>query len=134
MSNLLNLFVIPAKARIQCLAILSGLALIACGEELPETPPRQLSPSPFQYPEELWDAEVEGETTLRIYVTAEGSVDSVQVEEPSGHAAFDTSAVRGAQRLRFEPARRGEEPMGAWVLLPVQFDLSTAGTRADTTP
>jgi iron complex outermembrane recepter protein len=78
-------------------------------EPLPETPPRQISESPFHYPEELWDARIEGETTLKVFVSAAGDVDTVQVEKTSGHAAFDTAAVNGAHRLRFEPARRGEE-------------------------
>ena len=101
----------------------SLVALSACAEELPETAPRQLEGSPFHYPEELWDAGVEGETVLRLYVTEAGSVDSVRVEKGSGYAAFDSSAVLGARDLRFDPAKRGPEPMGAWVLLPVQFDL-----------
>ena len=103
--------------------MVSLAALSACAEELPETAPRQLEGSPFHYPEELWDAGVEGETVLRLYVTESGAVDSVRVEKGSGHAAFDSSAVLGARDLRFDPAMRGTEPMGAWVLLPVQFDL-----------
>jgi TonB family protein len=109
------------------------LLLTGCAEELPETPPHQLEGSPFHYPEDLWDAGVEGETVLRLYVSDAGAVDSVRVEQPSGYAAFDSSAVLGARDLRFEPARRGTEPMGAWVLLPVQFDLpasDSAGTSA----
>jgi TonB family protein len=105
------------------LVMASLVALSACAEELPETAPRQLEGSPFHYPEDLWDAGVEGETVLRLYVNEAGSVDSVRVEKGSGHAAFDSSAVLGARDLRFEPATRGTEPMGAWVLLPVQFDL-----------
>lgn len=97
--------------------------LVGCTEPLPEVPPRQLPGSPFHYPEELWDAEVEGETLLRLFVTGEGQVDSVRVERESGYPAFDSSAVAGAQDLRFEPARRGEQPVSVWVLLPVQFDL-----------
>ena len=99
------------------------LVLSACAEELPETPPKQLEGSPFHYPEDLWDAGVEGETVLRLYVTDAGAVDSVRVEKASGYAAFDSSAVLGARDLRFDPARRGTDPIGAWVLLPVQFDL-----------
>ncbi|HEX2092229.1 MAG TPA: energy transducer TonB [Longimicrobiaceae bacterium] len=97
-------------------------------EALPETPPRQLSSSPFQYPEELWDAGVEGETVLRIFVTAQGTVDSTRVENTSGHPAFDRAALNGVRELRFEPARRGEEPVGAWVLLPVQFRMNAGET------
>ena len=111
--------------------VIASLGVIsACAEELPETAPRQLEGSPFHYPEDLWDAGVEGETVLRLYVTEAGAVDSVRVEKGSGEAAFDSSAVRGARDLRFEPATRGMEPMGAWVLLPVQFDLP-AGDSAD---
>ncbi|HEX2190576.1 MAG TPA: energy transducer TonB [Longimicrobiaceae bacterium] len=112
-----------------CLPLLAGLALAAgCEQEpLPETPPRQLSASEFQYPEELWDAGVEGETVLRLFVTAGGTVDSVLVERTSRHSAFDQAAAEGARQLRFEPARRGEEPVGAWVLLPVQFRMAEEG-------
>ena len=106
--------------------------LTACGPELPEVPPRQLSSSPFQYPEELWDAGVEGETTLRLFVSEQGEVDSARVEQSSGYPAFDSSAIAGASDLRFEPARRGEDPMGVWVLLPVQFNLASASAAQDT--
>jgi periplasmic protein TonB len=103
-------------------------ALAACGgaEPPPETPPRQLSESTFQYPEELWDEGIEGQTMLRVFVTEIGTVDTVHVEQSSGHEAFDSAAVHGAHRLQFEPARRGDEPVGIWVLLPVDFDMSNA--------
>ena len=96
-------------------------------EVVPETPPRQLSASSFQYPEELWDAGVEGETVLRLFVTPAGTVDSTRVERSSGQEAFDRAAMDGVRELRFQPARRGEEPVGAWVLLPVQFRMNTEG-------
>ncbi|CAN5628836.1 hypothetical protein BH23GEM3_BH23GEM3_14340 [soil metagenome] len=110
--------------------------LAACSntEAPPETPPRQISESPFHYPEDLWDAGVEGETTLKVFVTSEGTVDSTRVERSSGQAAFDSAAVDGAQRLRFEPARRGDEPVGAWVLLPVQFDMTDAAPEPEENP
>ena len=95
----------------------------ACAEAEPVTPPRQMPGSPFHYPEELWDAGVEGETVLRLWVNPEGEVDSVQVERTSEYPAFDTAAVNGARDLHFEAARQAGEAVGAWVLLPVQFDL-----------
>lgn len=110
------------------LAALAG----GCGREaLPEKPPRQLSSSPFRYPEELWDAGVEGETILRIFVTPQGTVDSARVEKSSGHTAFDQAAAEGAKQLRFEPGRRGDQPVGMWVLLPVQFQMNADSTRRD---
>jgi len=88
-----------------------------------EEPPRQLTSSTFHFPEELWDAGVEGETTLRIFVTEEGAVDSAKVDNSSGFEQFDSAAVRGAYDLHFEPAKRGGVPISVWVLLPVRFDF-----------
>lgn len=106
------------------------LALVAgCAEAGPETPPRQLAGSPFHYPEQLWDAGVEGETLLRLFVTDAGRVDTARVERTSGHPEFDSAAVSGAHDLRFEPALREEEPVGIWVLLPVQFELPDSVNR-----
>ena len=99
------------------------VALGGCEEAESITPPRQLPGSPFHYPEELWDAGVEGETVLRLWVDPAGAVDSVEVERTSDYPAFDSAAVHGARDLQFEPARQGEGTVGTWVLLPVQFDL-----------
>lgn len=107
--------------------------LVACAEAPPEVPPQQLSENSFHYPEDLWDAGVEGETILEILVSEEGAVDSVFVDESSGYAAFDSSAVEGARLLRFEPARRGDDSVSVRVLLPVQFHLPSSGAAADTT-
>lgn len=112
--------------RIKPLAILCAFVLLglsACEEAEPITPPRQMPGSPFHYPEELWDAGVEGETVLRLWVNAEGAVDTVQVDRTSDYPAFDTAAVNGAGDLHFEPAKQAGAAVGAWVLLPVQFDL-----------
>lgn len=103
-------------------------------ERPPETPPRQLTSSPFHYPEELWDEGIEGETVLKLFVSREGRVDTVQIEKSSGYAAFDSAAVYGAQVLRFEPARRGEDSVATWVLLPVQFDRSNANAQRESDP
>jgi TonB family protein len=119
---------------LSCVAIASGAGACAQSEPLPETPPRQISESPFHYPEELWDQGIEGQTMLRVFVTDAGQIDSVMVEQSSGHAAFDSAAVHGARLLRFEPARRGEEPVGVWVLLPVEFDMTNAAAEGQQQP
>jgi len=105
------------------LPVLAVLVMSGCEEEVEIDPPQQLAGSPFHYPEDLWDAGVQGETILRLFVNQQGAVDTVQVERESGYEAFDTAAVRGARELRFEPALRGEAPVSVWVLLPVRFDL-----------
>ncbi|HEY0037747.1 MAG TPA: energy transducer TonB [Longimicrobium sp.] len=121
-------------------AVLTLILAAACGSARePITAPRELTTSrlpvgnpgsPFQYPEELWEAQVEGETRLRLFITAGGVVDSVRVERTSGYEAFDAAALAGSRRLRFEPARRGDEPVSAWFILPVKFDMGAAADPA----
>lgn len=124
----------------KCGAIVGALALsaltAACGDRPPDTPPRQLTSSPFHYPEELWDAGVEGETMLELHISANGTVDSASVRETSGHAEFDSAAVRGVAGLRFDPARSGDDSVAVTVLLPVQFHLpdDSSGALSPTQP
>ena len=104
-----------------------AFASSGCAEEvIPESPPRQLSASTFHYPEELWDAGVEGEAVLRIRVTEVGTVDSATIDRSSGHAAFDSAALDGAHALRFAPALRADVPVPSWAQLPVRFRLDTS--------
>src|SRR5690606_5351779 len=108
--------------------VLAVATLWGCSESPPEVPPRQTSPSNFQYPEELWNAGVEGETIVELYVSEVGTVDSARVNRTSGHEAFDAAAVQGAHRLRFEPARRGSDSVAVRVRLPVQFQREVNDT------
>lgn len=76
---------------------------------------------PIEYPIELWDQDVEGETLVRVLVTDQGGVDSVEVVESSGHPAFDSAAIEGARQLRFQPARRNGKRIEVWARVPVHF-------------
>lgn len=118
--------------RLPTAAALAAALLLAACERGPvqETPPRQLSASPFQYPEELWDAQVEGQTTLRLFISDRGSVDTARVETGSGYPPFDSAALAGSRSLRFAPATRGGKPVAAWFLLPVKFELNPADSAA----
>jgi protein TonB len=62
-------------------------------------------------------------TTLRIYVAADGRVTEVVIQGSAGHPDLDSAAAEAVKRWRFEPARRGSEAVGMWVLLPVEFRL-----------
>ena len=122
-------------ARLRPLALAACAALAACEREpVVETQPTPIGPLSFQYPEELWDAGVEGTTVLRILVSPQGGVDSARVETPSRYPAFDSAAIAGTGALRFEPARRGDAPVRKWVLLPVEFEITAADSavQADT--
>lgn len=120
----------PSRPPLAALAL--WLAATAACERKPvvETEPVALTPPSFQYPEELWDAGVEGRTVLRILITEQGTVDSARVETPSGYAAFDSAALAGTGALRFDPAKRDGTPVRKWVLLPVEFDITPPADSA----
>ena len=120
----------PSRPPLAALAL--WLAATAACERKPvvETEPVALTPPSFQYPEELWDAQVEGQTTLRLFISDRGTVDTVRVEKGSGYAAFDSAALAGSRSLRFQPATRGGEAVAAWFLLPVKFELNPADSAA----
>jgi protein TonB len=76
-----------------------------------------------RYPASARRLGIQGTTLLRVFVSADGSVTDVGVEQTAGHGDLDNAAADAVRRWRFEPARRGEEPVGMWVLLPVEFRL-----------
>ncbi|HET6366782.1 MAG TPA: energy transducer TonB [Pseudomonadales bacterium] len=80
----------------------------------------QVRPS---YPSSARRLGVEGTTLLRVYVAADGRVTDVQVDQSAGHPDLDRAAAEAVRRWKFEPGRRGSEPVGMWVRLPVQFVL-----------
>jgi protein TonB len=76
-----------------------------------------------RYPESARHAGAQGTTVLRVRVLPDGSVAEVLVDRSAGHADLDTAAVDAVRRWRFEPARRGGEPVAVWILVPVRFTL-----------
>ena len=108
------------------------LALVACGDDSPLVLPVPVGDqAPFVYPEALWDENVEGQAIVMVHVTADGGVDSVYVRSTSGYEEMDSAAVSGARELRFEPGRRGEDPVDVWVRLPVRFTKSPPAEGGD---
>jgi len=66
----------------------------------------------------------QGTVMLRVLVSAAGRADQVLIERSSGHRRLDDAAQDVVQkRWRFAPARKGEETISAWVLVPIQFEL-----------
>ncbi len=66
---------------------------------------------------------VQGTTLLRVHVLADGRIGDVLVEQSAGHPDLDDAAAGAVKQWRFDPARRGKEPVAMWVLLPVEFKL-----------
>jgi TonB family protein len=75
------------------------------------------------YPDSALRAGIQGVTRLRFEVLATGRVGRVLVEESAGSGDLDRAAVEAVKSWRFEPARRGDQPVAVWVTLPVRFEL-----------
>jgi protein TonB len=75
------------------------------------------------YPASARRLGVQGVTLLKVHVLADGRVGHVVVQETAGHPDLDQAAADAVRRWRFDPARRGDEPVAVWVLLPVEFRL-----------
>lgn len=102
--------------------VLGGLRVGVSGGSF-HVPVLQNEGLPFRYPEAAWRERVGGETKLRIHITREGTVDSAYVVKSAGHPALDSAALAGARRLRYRPARQGENPVAVWAVLPVRFPM-----------
>ncbi len=104
------------------IAALGVSSLSACaGDREVEEPAALGDTAPIEYPLEMWDQGIEGETVLQVRVNELGEVDSVAVVETSGHEALDSAATDGARAMRFQPGRRGGRDVPVWVRIPVQF-------------
>jgi periplasmic protein TonB len=67
----------------------------------------------------------EGVVVLKVNVRADGSVASALVEKRSGSTRLDDAALSAVKRWHFVPARRGQEPIESWVLVPIEFELQS---------
>jgi len=62
-----------------------------------------------------------GLVRLRVYVSANGRAERVEIDQSSGFERLDTAARNAVFGWRFTPARRGNERVAAWVLIPISF-------------
>jgi protein TonB len=65
----------------------------------------------------------QGRVVLRVLVNPGGSAEDVQLRTSSGSPRLDDTALDTVRRWKFVPARRGVEPVPAWVLIPISFKL-----------
>jgi TonB family protein len=86
---------------------------------------------PFEYPRAAWLQGVGGQTTLRIHIASNGTVDTVAVAESSGDRGLDSAAVAGALMLRYRPAEQGGEQVSVWAYLPVRYPMPAPARSGD---
>jgi protein TonB len=65
----------------------------------------------------------QGKVVLRVLVNSGGSPDRVELRTSSGSELLDEAARDAVRQWSFVPARRGDTPVDAWVLVPVTFTL-----------
>ena len=76
-----------------------------------------------KYPDSARRQGITGTTTLLFEVLQNGRVGDVQIERSAGHVDLDEAAVEAIKKWRFEPARRGNQPVAVWLRMPVKFVL-----------
>jgi len=81
------------------------------------------------YPASARRSGLQGTARLRVEVLADGRVGEILVEVSAGHPDLDRAATDAVRRWRFEPARRGPEPVASWVLLPVEFRIEQSSRQ-----
>lgn len=67
----------------------------------------------------------EGKVVLRVQVDATGHATDIDIKTSSGFPRLDTAAREAVAQWRFVPARRGDEAIAAWVLVPIVFSLES---------
>ncbi len=75
------------------------------------------------YPSSARNLGIQGTTLLHVLVSDSGRVAEVIVKQSAGHPDLDRAAADAVRRWRFEPARRGRDPVEMWVQLPIEFRL-----------
>lgn len=80
------------------------------------------NPAP-QYPALSRRLGEEGRVVLRVFVDERGLPARVEMRTSSGHDRLDNVALETVRQWRFVAARRGDQAVSAWVLVPISFSL-----------
>lgn len=64
-----------------------------------------------------------GRVVLRVFVRADGTPAEIAINKSSGSVRLDQAALEAVRRWRFVPARQGDAPVEAPVLVPISFTL-----------
>ena len=67
----------------------------------------------------------EGKVVLRVHVESNGRPSQIEIRTSSGSSRLDNAAQEAVTRWKFVPARRGDEAIAAWVLVPIVFNLKS---------
>lgn len=80
------------------------------------------NPSPV-YPSLARRMGEQGKVLLRVVVRPDGMPDNVVLRQSSGSQRLDEAALEAVRKWRFVPARQGDTPVSAAVIVPIVFTL-----------
>jgi protein TonB len=86
--------------------------------------PSRIAGSPPRYPQWARRDDLEAVVTLRFIVTAEGTVEDVNIHETDGDERFGRDAIRAISQWRFSPAIRAGRPVSCWCFQKVNFKFT----------
>lgn len=93
------------------------------GQSKPEFEAAYLqNPAPM-YPHLSRRFREEGTVLLRVKVSEQGKPLAIELAQSSGHPRLDRVARETVRHWRFVPAKQGEQPVMAWVQIPIIFQL-----------
>jgi protein TonB len=65
----------------------------------------------------------QGKVLLRVFVEPDGMSSKVELRSSSGFERLDQAALDAVRRWKFVPAKQGDQAVGAWVVVPILFNL-----------
>ena len=83
-----------------------------------------LDNAPPAYPSLARQYREQGTVMLDVRVMSNGRADAVEIRKSSGSPRLDEAARAAVLVWRFVPARQGETPVTAWVVVPIRFALN----------
>ena len=84
------------------------------------SPRRYIKP---EYPKGARQRGEEGDVTLELDISANGTVDDVRVVASCGYPELEQAAIQAVKRARFTPARRGSANVAATARITLTFRL-----------
>jgi len=76
-----------------------------------------------QYPRSAQMGGIEGETTVKFWVSSDGIIERVVIEKTSGSDELDRAAVDAVKKWLFAPLGGDEKQIDQWGVLNVRFEL-----------
>lgn len=117
----------PVTAAVAAPVPTQAAAPVAPAPAVPDTEPDYKAaylnnPTP-PYPLSARRMGIQGRVVLNVEVLAEGSCGQALVQQSSGYAMLDNSALQTVKGWRFIPARQAGQSVTKWFRIPINFNL-----------